>query len=134
MPTSAAGFPDVEYAVCQALMTAFPDLTADTVTPADLADHLPFAQVRCYGGADDGITDLSRLTINYFDASRALAQPGVEAVRQFITRPGGFTYDTAVIDTGGTDVKPQQIPWNDANTPVRFVYSCSVACRRTVSS
>jgi hypothetical protein len=124
-------FPDVELVICQALMAQFEGLTADTTTAGhDLTVELPFARVQCHGGRDDGVTDTSRLTIDYFDVTRALAKPGAEAVRQFITQRGGFRVGQVVIDGGGTDSKPQDIPWNDSNTPRRFVASYVAAARR----
>lgn len=128
--TVLPGFPDIEQVICQALEDEFDGLSADTTTPPDFTGKLPFARVVCHGGGDDGITDTSRLTIDYFHATRADAQPGVEAVRQFLTQRGGFTVNGTVIDIGRTDTKPQDIPWNDANNPRRFVYSCALDARR----
>lgn len=126
MPLLGA-FPDVEHAVCQILPDAVSGLTADTVTPASFT-ILPFARVVCHGGSDDRITDTSRVTIDYFAATRALAVAGAESVRQYLTKEGG--HPSVGIDAVTTDSKPQDIPWNDANTPRRFVASYRITARR----
>lgn len=123
-------YPDIEAALVQLLPNAVDDLTADGVTPADFTGKLPFARVVCHGGSDDGITDTSRVTIDYFAATRALAQSGSEAVRQYLTQLGGLQIGSVVIDQITTDSKPQNIPWNDSNSPQRFVASYKPTARR----
>lgn len=126
MPLLGA-FPDVEQALCQLLPDAVEGITCDSVPPsAFTSSNLPFARVVCHGGTDDRITDVSRVTIDYFAASRALAAAGAEAIRQYLTQEGGI----GPFDVITTDSKPQDIPWNDANTPRRFVVSFRVPTRR----
>lgn len=127
MPLLAA-FPDEEQALSQLLEDQFDGLTVDSVTPPDFTGLLPFARVVCHGGADTRITDVSRITVDYFAATRADAKTGAEAVRQFLTQEGGPGRPFDVITT---DSKPQDIPWNDANTPRRFTASYRCPSRRT---
>lgn len=126
-----AAFPDIEQALWLLLPNAVDGLTAGSVTPADLASHLPFARVICHGGGDDSITDTSRVTIDIFAATRAAAMATAETVRQYLTQPGGPGDPFDIITT---DSKPQDIPWNDANNPRRVSASYRVDCRRQDAS
>lgn len=116
MPEFAA-FIDIEYA----LMDLFADLVADpadvvTVIPDDLQSRLAadrhVIRVRCIGGSDDRISDHPRVDVEVFGATRAVAKPLAETIRQRLIS-GGHRTAHGVIDRATTEVGPQEIPYED---------------------
>lgn len=123
MPELAA-FIDIEYA----LMDLFADLVddpADVVTeiPDDLQIRVfgdpdndvvprPVIRVRVIGGSDDRVSDHPRVDVEVFGATRAVAKPLAETIRQRLIS-GGHRTAHGVIDRATTEVGPQKIPYED---------------------
>lgn len=118
-------FPDIEAA----LISLLGDLaTCGTVTPANLDTSLPFIRIMRYGGADDLISDSSRVDIDAFESTRELSYQLGEAVRQrILSFP--FSLTGCVIDKVTSNTGPMEIPWGDANVRRRNA-SYTVICRR----
>lgn len=128
--TDLAAFPDVELA----LVSLLADLArTGTQTPANVEDVLPFLRVACYGGSDDRITDMSRVDVDAFAATKAAASMLAEVVRQRLTgRPhlaGG-----AVLDRVRTGTKPHYVSYVDNPPPWRYTAAYSITARRPVST
>jgi hypothetical protein len=134
--TDLADFPDVELA----LLAVLGDLVggADHISVSVLADTggalawLPFLRVTCFGGTDDLITDLSRVDVDAFAATRAAAKELAGAARQrLLGKP--HVGDGWVLDHVRTDVKPHYVPYVDSPPPYRYTAAYSVTARRPVS-
>jgi hypothetical protein len=114
-----AAFPDVE----QALMDLFSDLVTDprdvgVIIPADLQQRVladpprPVIRVRVIGGNDNRFFDNPRVDIEVYAATRAVAVPLAETIRQrLISKPRLTAH--GVIDRADTEVRPQEIPYDD---------------------
>lgn len=137
--TDLAVFPDAEL-VTRAVLLAEPGLveglTVGTEVPADPAGSmswLPFVRVTCIGGADDRITDTSRVTVTAFAVTKVAAAQLAELVRQRLTtRP--VRTDAGVLDRAVTDSKPQQIPYSDNPPPFAYTASYAVTARRSTTN
>jgi hypothetical protein len=112
-----APFIDVEHA----LMDLFADLVDDpadvvTVLPNDLQARLAVdrqvIRVRVIGGSDDRISDHPRVDVEVFGATRAVAKPLAETIRQRLIS-GGHRTAHGVIDHATTEVGPQETPYDD---------------------
>ena len=137
MPELAA-FPDVE----QALMDLLADLVVDRedvgiIIPIDLQKRVlsdsprPVIRVRCIGGSDDRFFDNPRVDVEVFAASRAVAMPLAEAIRQrLISKPRLTAF--GVIDRADTEVRPQEIPYDDPDIR-RISATYRLSTRRRVS-
>jgi hypothetical protein len=104
-------------------MDLLADLVSDpddigTVIPADLQERV-FAdpprrviRVRCIGGSDSRFFDNPRVDVEVFAATRATAMPLAETIRQrLISKPRRTAF--GVIDRAETEVRPQEIPYED---------------------
>lgn len=116
MPQFAA-FVDIEYA----LMDLFADLVTDpddvcTEIPDDLQARLAadrhVIHVHCIGGSGDRISDHPRVDVEVFAATRAVAKPLAETIRQRLIY-GGHRTAHGVIDRATTEVGPQKLPYED---------------------
>lgn len=125
--TDLAPFPDVELG----LISLLGDLAETaTLTPADLDARLPFLKVSCIGGNDNLITDLSRVDVDTFAATKAEAATLAEAVRQRLVNGKPHLITGHVLDQVKTDVKPHLVPYTDTPPPYRYTASYSVTARR----
>lgn len=130
--TDLPSFPDVELALQELLG----DLVAGNVATRVPADKdgtltwLPMLRVIVRGGSDDMITDLSRVDVDAFAATKADARSLAEAARQrLIGKPHvgtGF-----VLDHVRTDTKPHEVPYVDNPPPYRYTAAYSVTARRS---
>ena len=103
-------FPDIEAALVASLGTG-------TVTrlPADLQTRLPLRRVRRVGGGDNRITDVARVDIEIYAASRAAAMDAAREIQQrLISAP--FIADDVVIDRCTTEVGPHEVAYPDETT------------------
>ncbi|MEU6033973.1 hypothetical protein ABZ801_01045 [Actinomadura sp. NPDC047616] len=107
-------FPDVESLLVHLLS---PLATTVSVTPPDLQDRMPIIRVRRIGGADDGITDTSRVDVDVHASSRTEAHTLAEQVRQFLL-DGPHTAHGGVIDRIVTEVAPHSLTHPDPGTRV----------------
>lgn len=124
-------FPDVE----KALIDVFADLsaavsaTAVARLPPDLQQMLPVIRVRRLGGGDDRWTDSPRADVEVYAATRAVAVPLAELLRQRLLS-GPHATGHGVIDRAVTEVGPQEIPYEDQD--IRLVTATyRVALRRS---
>lgn len=132
-----APFPDVESALVDLLtdLVGHPD-DVDTVIPDDLQARVfatpprPVIRIRCIGGSDDVISDYPRVDIEVFASTRAAGQPLAEAIRQRMIY-GGHRTAHGVIDRAITEVRPQEIPYDDPDVR-RWSATYRVSMRRRV--
>lgn len=132
-----AAFPDVE----QSLMDLLTDLVVDPddvgiIIPSDLQQRVlgdpprPVIRVRCIGGSDNRFFDNPRIDIEVFAASRAAAMPLAETIRQrLISKPRHTAF--GVIDRAETEVRPQEIPYDDPDIR-RIAATYRLSMRRRV--
>lgn len=131
MSTPLEVFPDVEDAVVELLAGLG---TSGTQLPVDLKVSAPFHLVYRFAGRDDRITDSAVIGIDTFAATRAIALPLAEQVRQrllaaphVVTLPGGA--GVVVIDNVSTSEAPHEVPYGDSDVR-RWVSSYTVTLRR----
>lgn len=103
-----------------------------TVTPSNLQVRMPFVRVGIVTGADDKVTDFSRVDVEVFAARRNHARLIAEIIRQRligrylrIDTPGGLI----ILDGVSTEVKPYALPWDDPDVD-RYFGVYQVAARR----
>lgn len=129
-------FPDIE----QALMDLLSDLVTDpadvgTVVPADLQTRITAGRivirVRCIGGTDDRFFDNPRVDIEVYAGTRAAAMPLAETIRQRLISKGRRTA-YGVIDRADTEVRPQEVPYDDPDIR-RVSATYRLSARRRVS-
>ena len=120
MPVDLPVFPDVALVLIEVFADIAAAASAATVTnlPADLQAVLPVIRVRRLGGGDDRWTDAPRVDVEVYAATRAVAVPLAEQLRQrLLSRPHATAH--GVIDRAVTEVGPQEIPYEDQD--VRLV-------------
>lgn len=108
-------------------------LRVGTEVPADpngTYTWLPFLRVQCFGGADDGVTDTSRISVDAFAATKAAAAELAEDARQLITS-GAFVTSVGAADLYVTTLKPNQVPYGDEKRVIRYTASYSGQARRS---
>jgi hypothetical protein len=133
-----AAFPDVE----QALMDLLADLVVDpadvgVIIPADLQARVlgdptrHVIRVRVLGGNDNRFIDFPRVDIEVFGPARATMVPLAETIRQrLISKPRRTAF--GVIDRAETEVRPQEIPYDDPDIR-RVLGTYRISMRRRVS-
>lgn len=131
--TDLAAFPDVEIALRAVLADLVADISHVGVdVPADpngTLTWLPFLRIACFGGSDNLITDLSRIDVDAFAATRAASRALAEAARQrLIGKP--HIGNGWVLDRVRTDVKPHYVPYVDKPPPHRYTAAYSSTARR----
>lgn len=133
--TDETGFPDVE----KVLRVVLGDL-ADVATnvppdPDGTLAWLPLLRVRCNGGGDNRTTDVSRVDVDAFAASKAAASDLAEAARQrLLNRGRAHVGDVWVLDGIRTDSKPHEVPYVDNPPPYRYTAAYSVSARRLATA
>lgn len=129
--TDPQPFPAVDDLVLELLADLVADGHAGTVTPADLADVLPYIRVTVHGGKDDGVTDHARIDVDTFDATYAGARTLAEQVRQRLsTRRAPHVLTGGVIDRAVTLNRPQEVLWADNGELRRVTAAYTVDTRR----
>lgn len=132
--TQLETYPDVELAVIailSPLVAVGGEPRTSTDAPNDLEKHLPYLRVACYGGSDDDVTDLSRIDVDAFAATKKAARDLAEQARELLTnnrKPhvgAGF-----VLDRVRTDTKPHQVPWTENPPPYRYAAAYTASARR----
>ncbi len=130
--TDLAPFPNVKAAVV-ALLTDL--VEADTETPSDLVDRLPFARVTGRGGVESDVhTARSIVDVDVFAASEKDADDLAELVRQrFLSLPRVVPVAAGLVllDRGETVTAPQIVPWSSSLNVRRSVGTYAVSMRRT---
>lgn len=133
-----APFPDVE----QALMDLLQDLVVEpddvgVIIPVDLQARVlgdptrHVIRVRVIGGNDSRFIDFSRVDIETFGPDRATTLPLAETIRQrLISKPRATAF--GVIDRAETEVRPQEIPYEDSDIR-RISATYRLSMRRRVS-
>lgn len=89
-----------------------------TSLPVNLEEEVPLYRVRSLGGADDEVTDVSRVAVDAYAATRDQAWALARGARHdLVDRPT----DTAAgrLDYAETSMSPQEIPYG--NPAVRYV-------------
>lgn len=128
MPTPAAPWPDTEQIVAEVLA----DLTDDEpvlVLPEDLQDRLPLQRVRRIGGADDRITDVVRVDVETYAATRAEAVRLAGLAQQRLLA-GRTRTRYGLLDRAVTEVSPRPVTHPDQRVRmVRATYRVSVRRR-----
>lgn len=131
--TDLGAFPDPEVAVIAVLADLVPDAGhIATRTPADPGGTLawlPFLRIVCYGGSDNDVTDLSRVDVDAFAATKSEARDLAEAARQRLTGKPHVGTGWA-LDHVRTDLKPHEVPYVDNPPPYRYTAAYSVTARR----
>lgn len=136
MTTDLGAFPDAEATVMAWLVQQFPDLAPE----ADGTLHVisvgapgngawePLVRVSGRGGADDLVTDRTRVDIEVFGRSRAVAYDRSEAIRaRLLGAP--HRVNSVVIDRVRTETKPFRAPWADTGVH-RFMATYVLSARR----
>ena len=120
-----AGFPDVE----RILGDLLGDLgTVGSETNIDLQSQLPYIRVHRIGGADNRITDASRVDIDVYTADATAGKALAETIRQRLTvGPSATTH--GVIDRAWTESGPQTAPTDDPNLR-RVITTYRISFRR----
>jgi hypothetical protein len=131
--TDLAAFPDVEIALRAVLGDLVP--AADhigTRVPADpdgTLTWLPFLRVACTGGGDNFVTDLSRVDVDAFAATKGEAAQLAENARQrLLGKP--HVGDGFVLDVVHTDTKPHEVGYVDNPPPYRYTAAYALSARR----
>lgn len=123
-----ANWPDPEDLVKELLA----DLTATPVhtsLPADLQDRLPLQRVRRIGGSDDEVTDVARVVVETYAATRDGARDLAEQTRQRFKRRRART-SVGIMDRATTEVAPYTTASPNADVRMRTaIYRMSM--RRT---
>jgi hypothetical protein len=126
-------FPDAEALTRAVLQTLTVEgLQVGNVLPPDLQGTygwLPFLRVTCIGGADNHITDTSRVDVDAFASDKDGAGTLAEQARQVLTA-GPCSTDEGVLDHSTTVVKPNQVPYGDETRVVRYTAAYSITARR----
>jgi hypothetical protein len=118
-------FPDIEDFTLQLLEPVGPTVLA---TPEVIAP--PLVVVRRIGGADDMITDLPRIQVDCFGATRRQAADMSEQCRQLILAAPATGFGHASIDQSWTESAPTFAPYGDPKSQ-RYVATYRLALRRT---
>lgn len=105
-------FPDVEDALCSLILTLGSVAGTGTVTPEDLASHLPFVRVSRIGGAPSLVSESAVVDVDTFGVSRADARPVAEEVLQLLIA-GPSHIDGVTIDRADVLSGPVERVWND---------------------
>lgn len=89
-----------------------------TFLPSDLQARLPLLRVRSLGGSDDEVTDISRVAVDAYAATRDQAWDLARGARHdLVDRPTATA--AGLLDRAETEVGPQEIPYG--NRAVRYV-------------
>lgn len=100
---------------------------ADSETPEDLIDRLPFIRARKIDGDRDAIYDRPVLEVDAFGISRQVAQPLSELVfERLMRRPPAHP----AIDAVYCSPSPRQLPWGDGRIR-RWSATYGFSLRRT---
>lgn len=89
---------------------------ADTVTPEKITS--PVIRVLRVGGSDNGITDMPRVEVSCYAATRNQAREMSEQCRQIILANKGRSVSmpdgsSVLLDNARTDTPPQQVPYDN---------------------
>ena len=84
-----------------------------TALPDGLPDVLPFVRSRRVGGSDNGVTDVARVVVDVFAASRAAAWDVARRVQQHMLSGPRRIPGAGIIDQAVTNVGPQDAPYED---------------------
>lgn len=128
MPQPLASFPDGEAAILDTVAAEPGVADSGTETPPDLQDRLPFVRVARVGGPDNVIDDYPLVDVDVFAATRAVAAPLAERLRQRLLA-GPHRTPAGVIDRVRTTSGPVQLPWADPGIR-RFGATYRAAMRR----
>ena len=117
-------FADIEDFVLELLGPAGPTVlaTPEVITP-------PLIVIRRIGGDDDAITDLPRIQVDTFGATRRQAADLAEACRQRILAAPATGFGHASIDQSWTESAPVFVAYGDRNSQ-RYVATYRLALRR----
>ena len=125
-------FPDTERNLDHLLADLAGGLTNIGIeTPGNLATRARYIRVHRFGGADDGLTDLSVVDIDVFAPNRTDAITTAEAVRDRLL-DGPHHVDGAVLDQVTTSTAPREIPWSGGDVR-RWAATYRVSARRTAA-
>jgi hypothetical protein len=127
----ALTFPDAERAVCDLLAGLG---SAGTETRPSLQGTLSYLRVTRTGGSDDGITDISTVSVDVFAASAGQAKAVAEQARQLLTGRIGLLPARAtahgVVDRVTTITGPARLPATDSAGLRMVVASYRVSMRK----
>jgi hypothetical protein len=125
---TAPVFPDIEVLISLVLqdLAGGPE-HADSETPDDLLDRLPFIRSLKVDGDRSRISDRPVLEVDVFGPSRAVAQPLSERVYERLMR---VPAPHPAIDTVITVNAPRELPWGD-NRIRRWSATYAFSLRRT---
>lgn len=109
------------------------DVLVTTEVPADpdgAYSWLPLVRVQCFGGGElDRATDLFRVDVDCFAASKAAALQLASAVRQRLLNCPIAT-DRGVLDRVTTSTRPNEVPYGDPTRVRRYTAQYAGRTRR----
>lgn len=121
-----AKFPDAEAVVCDLLEQVAP---AATVLDEGWDDVLPVIQVNRVGGSRDQITDVARIQVAVWAASRAEVRLLADEIDELILSAGNTRVNGVLIDWTEQSVAGQQVPDKDPDDR-RIISTYQFAFRR----
>lgn len=102
--------------------------TVGSETDIDLQSNLPYIRVRRIGGADNRVTDASRVDIDVYTIDATAGKTLTETIRQrLISGPSATAH--GIIDRAWTESGPQTAPTDDPNLR-RVITTYRVSFRR----
>ncbi|MET9262409.1 hypothetical protein [Amycolatopsis sp. NPDC004079] len=101
-------FPDIEDFALALLESAGPTALA---TPEVIAP--PLVVIRRTGGSDDAITDIPRIQVDCYGATRRQAADLAEQCRQLVIASPATGFDHTSIDQSWTESAPVFVPYGD---------------------
>lgn len=123
--------PDAEDIITAYLDAALPQVSVGTATPKNLAERLPFVQVRRIGGvADSVVIDRPRLDIDVWAATREQAQDTAQLVRAHLRVARYAQHTGAVVGRVTEERGPAMLPDPDTRFE-RCSFTVQVVLRPT---
>lgn len=126
-------YPDVAHAVCDLLRSLVTG--ADTETPADLQEQLPWIRVTRTGGQSDRVTDVASVVVDVFASGATEALGIARQVLQRLIR-GPFLSDVSFrtahgqVDRARVTVGPALLPPTDSDNLRLVTASYNISVRR----
>lgn len=106
-------WPSTPVALADALYTEFGSGSTRLTWPLEL----PAVLVSRLGGADDGLTDRSRVDVVVIAATEADAEALAEGIRSFLVDTSPIRGAGLLLDGATTEVAPHRVPYGDSQDP-----------------
>lgn len=131
-PAGPLQWPDAELAMCELLEELG---TTGTETLPDLATTLPYIRITRTGGTDDGVTDVSTVSVDVFAASATQAKSLADKCRSLLVGSGLGTpparqTGNGTVDRVTTISGPVRLPPTNSGSLRMVVASYRVSMRR----